>query len=134
LSAPTSQRRIVVADDHQQVLAEVVRLLQNEFDIVAAVGDGVSAVQSVADLKPNVVVLDIEMPLLNGFEVAQQINHMERPTKIVFFSIHEDSDYIEHAKTMGASYVFKSRMTSDLSLAINETLEGRIFVSELQKP
>ena len=55
------------------MLAEVVHLLQNEFDIVAAVGDGVSAVQSVADLKPNVVVLDIEMPLLNGFEVAQQI-------------------------------------------------------------
>jgi len=116
------------------MLAEVVHLLQNEFDIVAAVGDGVSAVQSVADLKPNVIVLDIEMPLLNGFEVAQQINHMGRRTKIVFFSIHEDPDYIEHAKTMGASYVLKSRMTSDLSLAINETLEGRIFVSELQKP
>jgi two-component system response regulator DegU len=114
------------------VLAEVVHLLQNEFDIVAAVADGIAAVQAVADLKPNVVVLDIEMPLLNGFEVAQQIKHMGWPTKIVFFSIHEDHDYVEHAKAMGASYVLKSRMTSDLSLAINETLEGRIFVSELQ--
>jgi DNA-binding NarL/FixJ family response regulator len=133
LSAPISRRRIVVADDHRQVLAEVVHLLQSEFEIVAAVGDGVSAVQSVADLKPDVVVLDIEMPLLNGFEVAQQIKEMGRLTKIVFFSIHEDPDYIEHAKTIRASYVLKSRMTSDLSLAINETLEGRIFVSELQK-
>jgi len=128
LSAPTSQRRIVVADGHRQVLAEVVHLLQNEFDIVAAVGDGVAAVQAVGDLKPNVVVLDIEMPLLNGFEVAQQIKHMGWPTKIVFFSIHEDPDYVEHAKTLGANYVLKSRMTSDLSLAINEVLEGRIFV------
>ena len=83
LTASPSRPTIIVADDHGQVLEEIVHLLQQEFEILAAVSDGALEVRAVGDLKPQVAALDIGMPVMNGFEAAEQITKMGIPTKIV---------------------------------------------------
>jgi DNA-binding NarL/FixJ family response regulator len=125
-----SRPRIVVADDHPQMLEEVARLLQTEFEVVATVPDGNATLTAVHDLKPDVVVLDVMMPGLNGIQTAQQLRSMGAPPKIVFLSIQNDPEYVEAATAMGASYVAKSRMRPDLIVAINEALAGRMFFSK----
>lgn len=119
------------ADDHGQVLEEILRLLQQEFEILAALSDGALTVRAVGDLKPQVAVLDIEMPVMNGFESAEQITKMGIPAKIVFLSIYRDSDYIQCANAKGASHVPKSKMQSDLLTAVGDPLDGRNFTSNL---
>ena len=126
----SSRPRIVVADDHPQMLDEVSRLLQEEFDVVATVPDGTTTLKVVQDLKPDVVVLDVMMPGLSGIQTAQQLRCMDQPPRIVYLSIQNDPEYVEAATAMGASYVAKSRMRPDLLIAIKEALAGRIFLSQ----
>lgn len=111
------------------MLREVSRLLQADFDVVATASDGAAAVKQIADLQPDLVILDIAMPFLSGIEVAHEIRRRSLSPKIIFLSIEQDRDYIDAAAQIGASYVVKSRMRSDLIVAIKETLDGRIFVS-----
>jgi DNA-binding NarL/FixJ family response regulator len=121
--------RIVLADDYGPMLEEVSRLLEREFEIVAAVPDGALAVEAVTDLKPDAVLLDIHMPGMSGIEAAQQLRHLESSAKIIFLTIERDPEYVRLAAALSASYVFKSRMSRDLSIAIKEALAGRLFVS-----
>jgi DNA-binding NarL/FixJ family response regulator len=107
--------------------------LQNGFDVVATVANGALAVRTVEDLQPDIVVLDIAMPVMGGMEAAREIRRMGLSTRIIFLSIQQDRDYIDAAVEMGASYVLKSRMKSDLLMAIDETLAGREFVSLFQE-
>jgi DNA-binding NarL/FixJ family response regulator len=122
--------KVVIADDRQAMRDEVSRLLTGEMDIVAAVSDGESAVKAVQDLKPDVVILDIVMPVRNGLSAARKIRSMGISVPILFLSIQSDPEFREAAAKLGASYVSKSRMQSDLGLAIRDTLAGRIFVSQ----
>jgi two-component system, NarL family, response regulator DegU len=124
---------IVLADDNRAIREETALLLQEHFDVVATVDDGARAVQTVSDLHPDVVILDIAMPVKGGIEAAREIKRAGLSTKIVFLSIQVDRDYVEAASEMGASYVLKPRMKSDLLTAIRETLAGREFVSLLQE-
>jgi len=125
--------RVVLADDHHAVLAEVRQELGEEFEIVAAVEDGGKAVEAVRRLDPDVLVLDISMPVLNGLQAASRLQADNCRTKIVFLTIHEDPDFLKAALSAGASgYVTKSRL-SDLVPAIREALLGRTFVSESVK-
>jgi DNA-binding NarL/FixJ family response regulator len=121
--------RAVLADDHNGVLSKLVDLLADEYDIVASVNDGAKAVQAASMLRPDVVILDMAMPHRNGMQAAQEIKRLGLKSKIVFLTIQEDLDYIRAACALGASYVLKARMPSDLSLAIKEALAGRVFVS-----
>lgn len=111
------------------MLEELTRLLKREFKIVAAVPDGALAVERVADLKPDAVLLDIHMPVMGGIEVAQQLRRSGSSVKIIFLTIETDSEYVRLATTLGASYVIKSRLRRDLLIAIKEALAGRLFVS-----
>lgn len=115
------------------MLQEVSSFLQAHFPILATVSNGVSAVQTVADLRPDIVVLDISMPVMGGIEAARRIKGMGLSTNVIFLSIQRDHDYVEAAAEMGASYVLKSLMKSDLLTAINETLAGRKFISIFQE-
>jgi len=122
--------RVLLADDHSGMLETVLGLLGSEFEIVAAVCDGVQAVDAVGRLEPDLVVLDIGMPRLDGLRTAQKLMQMGSGAKIVFFTIHDDEDYISAALKVGASgYVLKSRMQTDLIEAIKQALQGGIFVS-----
>jgi DNA-binding NarL/FixJ family response regulator len=121
---------IVLADDHGRVLSEATMLLRDEFEVVATVGDGAKAVQAVTELQPDVVVLDIGMPGTNGIQAAHRLRALGFTPKLVFLTVQLDADSVEAASAMGACYVLKARMYSDLSAAIAEALAGRIFFSK----
>lgn len=124
--------RVLLADDHEAILARVRALLCEEFDIVATVNNGRDAVTEVGRLDPDVLVTDISMPILDGLQAASRLRSTESRTKIVFLTVHEDQDFVSAALSSGATgYVTKSHLSTDLIPAIREVLQGQTFVSEL---
>lgn len=122
--------RIVVADDHELMRNKVVRLLNRDFEVVDAVASGEALLEAAARLKPDLCVLDISMPLLSGIETAVHLKQSDSPTKIIFLTIHDDSDFVGAAFKSGAEgFVFKTRMAADLVRAVREVLAGRTFLS-----
>jgi len=125
--------RIVIADDHLGILQKVTQLLEPEFDVVGMVSDGQALLHAVAELQPDVVILDISMPGLNGIEAARELKQAGSTAKRIFLTIHEDSDFLSEALSTGAfGYVVKSHLASDLTHAVNEALADRTFVSSFQ--
>jgi DNA-binding NarL/FixJ family response regulator len=104
-------------------------LVGSEYDVVATVGDGATAVRAVTELKPDVVILDIGMPGTGGIQAACQLRHLGLSVKVVFLTVQDDADCVDAACAMGASYVLKPRIYSDLMTAIKEALAGRLFFS-----
>jgi len=128
--------RVVVADDSEELRAGLHEELGTEFTIVGTAHNGEQAVREVGRLDPDIVVLDINMPLLNGLEAARQLRDLHPRTKILFLTIHEQSEYIAAAFAAGAlGYVTKRHLASDLSQAVREVAEGRTFLSpSLRRP
>jgi DNA-binding NarL/FixJ family response regulator len=125
-----NRARILLADDHDKMRDRVKRHLEHEFEVLGSVEDGFALLEAAARLKPDVCLLDISMPLLNGIETATRLIKSGSTAKIVFLTIHEDLDFVQAALKTGASgYVIKRQMVSDLRLAIKEALAGRIFIS-----
>jgi DNA-binding NarL/FixJ family response regulator len=126
-----SKIRVLLADDNETVLAELRRELANEFDIVGAVENGQEAIEAVVRLDPDVLVLDITMPILNGIQASACIRKSSPRTKILFLTIHEQAEYISAAFAAGAcGYVTKRRLASDLARAIREVFQGDTFLSQ----
>jgi DNA-binding NarL/FixJ family response regulator len=124
--------RVLLADDHTLVLGALEKLLSEECDVVGQVSDGRALVAAAEELKPDVVVLDISMPLLNGVEAARQIKQKLRNVKLVFLTMNEDADLAAEAFRAGASaYLLKRSATSELPLAIREVMQGRSYVTPL---
>jgi DNA-binding NarL/FixJ family response regulator len=122
--------RILLADDNDAVLAEIRELLGEEFEIIGTVSNGQDAVEAVRRFDPDVVVLDMAMPILGGLQAASQIQQINARTKILFLTIQEKVEYVSAAFAAGASgYVTKRRLLSDLAHAIREVAEGRTFLS-----
>jgi DNA-binding NarL/FixJ family response regulator len=122
--------RIVLADDNGTLLAELCRELEEEFDVVGTANNGQDAVDAVLRLNPDVVVLDISMPILNGIQAASLIRDRQPRSKILFLTIHESDEYISAAFSAGATgYVTKRRIGCDLVRAIQEVSQGSVFVS-----
>ena len=122
--------RVLLADDHPDFLAVAARLLEGEYEVVQAVGDGESLLHEAAHLRPEIVVLDISMPGLNGIEAARRLKAAGGAAAVVFLTVHSDPDYVRAALAAGArGYVVKSRLASDLLPALREALAGRSFVS-----
>ena len=122
--------RILVAEDHKLMRNRVVRLLKSEFEVVGAVDSGQALLEAAARLKPDVCVLDISMPVVSGIEAAAQLKLGDSPTKVIFLTIHNDSDFVGAAFKSGAEgYVFKTRMAADLLIAVREVMAGRTFLS-----
>src|SRR5262249_2025575 len=128
-SADTVRKRLLIADDHPSVRAMVVSLLQSDFDLVAVVADGQAAVEAASKFNPDVLILDISMPILNGPEVARRLRAQGCNAKIVFLSIMDADSVTAFLTAGGAAYVSKLRMATDLIVAIKEVLAGRTFVS-----
>jgi DNA-binding NarL/FixJ family response regulator len=125
-----THKRVVVADDLTTVLSAVEALLRDSFDVVSMVSDGQAALEAILALKPDLAVMDISMPILSGIDVAMELKNRGSKTKIVFLTVHEDSDIIATCLSAGAlGYVVKEVMNGDLILAMNEALAGRVFVS-----
>ena len=128
-----NRARILLADDHEEMRDRVKRYIEEEFELLGAVGNGRELLEAAAKLHPDVCLLDISMPVLNGIETATKLKESGSTAKIVFLTVHEDVDFIQAALQTGASgYVVKRRMASDLCTAIREALSGRIFLSHRQ--
>ena len=124
--------RVLLADDHTLLLGALEKLLTDECDVVGQVSDGRALVTAAEELKPDVIVLDISMPLLNGVEAARQIKQKLRNVKLVFLTMNEDADLAAEAFRAGASaYLLKRSATSELPLAIREVMQGRSYVTPL---
>ena len=125
-----NRARILLADDHDEMRDQIKRLLESEFEVVDSVENGLALLEAAAKLSPDVCLLDISMPILNGIEAATRLRQSGSTAKIVFLTIHEDQDFLEAALKAGASgYVLKRRMELDLQPAIIEALAGRSFIS-----
>jgi DNA-binding NarL/FixJ family response regulator len=125
------QIRIVIADDNPAMLDTVMQVLQNEFELVAALGQASAVLTVVPESNPDVVVLDISMGEMNGFEIARLLRAGRCASKIIFLTVHEELEFIRAAFDTGASgYVFKSRMSTDLRTAIVTVHSGKVFIPE----
>jgi DNA-binding NarL/FixJ family response regulator len=128
MSAP----RVLLADDHALLLGAYEKLLAGEFDIVGQVTDGRALLEAADRLKPDVIVLDISMPLLNGLEAGRQIKQKSKSVKLVFLTMNEDADLAAEAFRAGASgYLLKRSAASELTTAIREVVQGRSYVTPL---
>jgi len=124
--------RVLLADDHSLLLGAFEKLLAPECNIVGQVSDGRALVAAADELKPDIVVLDISMPLLNGLEAARQIRHKTRSIKFVFVTMNEDADLAAEAFRSGASaYLLKRSAASELLAAIRQVMDGQSYVTPL---
>jgi DNA-binding NarL/FixJ family response regulator len=122
--------RVVAADDNRQVLDKVVQLLKSDFDVVGTAADGKAALELALLLEPEVVVLDISMPIMSGIQVAAELRKNSSTAKVVFLTVHHDPDFVRAALGVGAScYVVKSHMAADLHIAMRAALNGKKFIS-----
>jgi len=127
---PVDKIRVVLADDHPRILASLRSILAEEFEVVAAVGDGSQAMVAVLELEPDLLITDISMPILNGLQVANGLRNTRCRTKIIFVTMHRDPDMIMAAQAAGVSgYVVKTLVASDLIPAVKKVMRGNTFVS-----
>lgn len=124
--------RVIIADDNKEMLETVADFLgsTSEFDIVGMSADGKALIDAVLELKPDLGIIDISMPILNGIAAAAEIKRLGSDMKIIFLTVNEDRDFVQAAFETGAlGYVVKRKMASDLRPAIHACLNGRRYVS-----
>ena len=122
--------KLLIAENHPGMRAKVASLLQRDFDVIASVAEGLAAVEVTSKFLPDLVILDVSMPVLNGPDVARRLKAQGCSAKIVFISVSKDVNQIAACLAAGGdAYVSKMRMGSDLIPAITEVLAGRGFVS-----
>jgi DNA-binding NarL/FixJ family response regulator len=124
--------RILLADDHVLLLEAFRALLEPEFEVVGTVTDGRALLAEFSRLNPDVVLIDISMPLLNGLDAGRQLKMQQRSVKLIYLTMNPDPDLAGEALRLGASgYVLKSSAASELTQAIREALRGRSYITPL---
>ena len=124
--------RILMADDHAMLLDAFRALLEPEFDVVGTVTDGRMLLEEFSRLHPDVVLLDIAMPLLNGLDAGRQLKAQRKSVKLIYLTMNPDPDLAGEALRLGASgYVLKSSAAHELKQAIHEVLRGRSYITPL---
>jgi DNA-binding NarL/FixJ family response regulator len=122
--------RVLLADDHTMLLEAFRRLLEGRCEVVGAVSDGRALLRDAPVLKPDVLVVDIGMPLLNGLDAGRQLKGMLPAVKLIFLTMNEDPDLAAEAMRSGASaYLLKSSAASELFRAIQDVLKGKSYVT-----
>jgi DNA-binding NarL/FixJ family response regulator len=130
MNTETKIARVLLADDHAEILIQTRNVLAGEFEIVGCVANGFDLLKATVRYDPDIVVLDITMPGLDGIETARRLEKSGCRAKLVFLTVHEDPDYVRAAlRAGGCAYVIKARLASDLVSAVHEALEGNRFVS-----
>jgi DNA-binding NarL/FixJ family response regulator len=121
---------VILADDHKIILEGLKNLLEEEFEVLGQAEDGRQLLSSAQKLHPDVVVVDISMPLLNGIEAVKQLKKTDPGIKVVFLTMHNDAMYAKEALDAGASgFVLKHSAPSELITAIHEALKGNTYIS-----
>jgi two-component system response regulator NreC len=123
--------RIVLADDHVLIRQSLKSLLEREgFQVVAEASDGQEAVRHVESLQPEIVVMDISMPILNGLNAAREMSRTCPKTKTILLTQHDEGQYVSEALDAGVKgYVLKNQVASDLLLAIRQVSRGQVYLS-----
>ena len=121
---------ILLADDHPSFPKLVENLLTPSFEVVGIVSNGESLVAASMKLNPDIIITDISMPTLSGIEAADRLRKLGSRAKVIFLTVHSDSDFVRAGLATGAfGYVVKPRVATDLLTAIREVLGGRVFIS-----
>jgi DNA-binding NarL/FixJ family response regulator len=129
-AGPAERPRVLLADDHPAVLALTATVLAKEYSVVGSAADGVALLAEAERLNPDVIVLDITMPRLDGIEAARRLRRSRHPARLVFLTIHERREFARAALDAGGlGYVVKARLASDLLPAIRAALADRPFIS-----
>jgi len=122
--------RVLLADDQEEIRRTVASLLEHECEIVGVAENGMQVLDLVVERSPDVLVLDIVMPLLNGIETAVRLRASGCQSKVLFVSIHEDLDFVDSAISAGGlGYVSKAHLATDLIPGIRTVMENRIYLS-----
>ena len=124
--------RVLLADDHRLLREAFVKLLEAECDVVGAVADGRALLDAAPQLRPDVVVMDIAMPQLNGLDAARQLKRSMPEVKVIFLTVSEDPDLAAEAFRVGGSaFLLKNSAASELLQAIHDVSQGRSYVTPL---
>jgi DNA-binding NarL/FixJ family response regulator len=126
----TKKPRVLIADDHRAMLDTLVQMLSREFEVVAAVPDGLAAVDEAEHLTPDLLVLDIAMPGLNGIAAAARLKERGSQAKVVFVTNMRDAAFVQESLALGnVGFVVKDRLVADLIPATRRVLAGETFIS-----
>lgn len=126
----TKQPRVLMADDHSIMLAGVRKLIEDRCDVVGTVEDGRALLEAAERLKPDLILLDITMPLLNGLDAARQLKKSHPDVKLLFLTMHASPRYATEAfKAGGNGYLLKQSAVSELSQAIEAVLQGKCYLT-----
>jgi len=126
----TNRSRILIADDHNLVAELCKRLLETEFEVVGVVSDGRALLRSARELKPDVIVLDVAMPVLNGLDAGRQVKELLPAVKLVYLTMNPDVEVAAEAFRRGAhGYLLKTCAAVELVLAVREVLRGKSYMS-----
>ncbi len=124
--------RVLMADDHSLILAGLRKLVEVECEVVGMVEDGRALVEAAQKLRPDLILLDISMPLLNGLEAARQLTKLVPESKVIILTMHASPTYATEAFRAGASgYLLKRSAVSELSQAIQSVLQGQQYLTPL---
>ncbi len=127
----SNRPRILIADDHTLVADLCRQLLQTEFEVVGTVNNGRALVRAAAELKPDVIVVDVAMPILNGLDAGQQVKENCPAVKLVFLTMNSEIELAAEAFRRGASgYLLKTCAASEMVTAVHEVLRGRTYMSK----
>ena len=126
-----NRSRILIADDHKLVAELFMRLLAQDFDVVGIVGDGQSLVRAAAELKPDLILIDVWMPLLNGLDAGGQIKKTLSTAKLVYLTMNPDPEVAAEAFARGASgYLLKTCDAEEMVLAVHQVLRGKTYLAK----
>ncbi len=125
-----TRKRILLADDHSEMLDEVRTLLEKDYEIIAMVQNGKSLVQAANELKPDLIVSDISMPEMTGFEAIAKLRAMGIDSKVIFLTVQSSSGYLRKARSLAAQgYVLKVYTSEQLPAAVASVLNGAQYFS-----
>jgi len=126
----TNRSRVLIADDHNLVAELCKQLLESEFDVVGMVGDGRALVRAAVKLKPDVIIVDVAMPILNGLDAGRQVKETLPSVKLVYLTMNADPEVAAEAFARGAAgYLLKTCASSEMVQAVREVLRGKTYLS-----
>jgi DNA-binding NarL/FixJ family response regulator len=126
----SNRSRVLIADDHNLIAELCKRLLEVEFDVVGIVSDGRAMLCAAAELRPDVIVVDVAMPILNGLDAGQRVKEMLPAVKLVYLTMNQDVEVAAEAFRRGASgYLLKTCAAAEMVLAVREVLRGKSYMA-----
>jgi two-component system, NarL family, response regulator LiaR len=124
------RKKVLLADDHSSVLEQIRELLKEDYEIVGAVPDGKALLRAAQEVKPDLIISDISMPEMSGFEAAEKIQAMGHEVKFIFLTMQSGAAYIKKARSLGASgYVLKAQTNEELPHAVAKVIAGETYFS-----